>query len=176
MNAKKAGATAEVRRSAQALEVFEKAMKALGKKDHQKARELFESLIASYPEARDVVERALLYKAVCERALDKRPAFKPKSIEELLSYGVFLHNRGEFQDALKLFQQVLEQQPKNEHALYCAAASSARLGDEGATLKSLRAAIQLSAANRAQARHDSDFEGLQESDAFLALLDGQEEE
>ncbi|MGE0452924.1 MAG: tetratricopeptide repeat protein [Vicinamibacteria bacterium] len=176
MNAKKGGATAEVRRSAQAIEVYEKALKALGKKDHQKARELFESLVASYPEARDVVERALLYKAVCDRALDKRPAFRPKTVEEMLSYGVFLHNQGEFEGALKLFQQVLEQQPKNEHALYCAAASAARLGDETATHKSLRAAIQLSQANRAQARHDSDFEAFQDSDSFLALLDGPEEE
>ena len=123
MNAKRAAATD--RRSALAVELFEKAMKALGKKDYAKAQEHLTSLLSAHADERDVAERARLYLGMCERALDKKPAFKPKGIEELVNYGVFLHNRGEYQDALKMFGQAAELQPKSEDVLYCMAASSA---------------------------------------------------
>jgi tetratricopeptide (TPR) repeat protein len=158
------------RRSSQAVDLFEKAVKALAKKEYDKAKDHLESLISSFPEERDVIERARAYLAVCERALDKRPAFRPKTFEDLLYYGVFLHNRGEFQEALKLLQQAAEIHPKNEHVLYCVAASAARAGDTATAIKSLRSAISANPASRAQARADSDFDPIREEDDFIALV------
>src|SRR5262245_6575079 len=158
------------RRSSQAIDLFEKAVKALGKKEYEKAKDHLESLISSFPEERDVLERARAYLTVCERALEKRPAFRPKTFEDFLYYGVFLHNRGEFQEALKLLQQAAEIHPKNEHVLYCVAASAARAGDTAAAIKALRSAITANPASRAQARADSDFDPIREEDDFIALV------
>jgi tetratricopeptide (TPR) repeat protein len=158
------------RRTSQAVELFEKALRALGKKDYDRAGGILEDLLSSYPDERDVVERARAYKAVCERAAEKKPSFRPKSFEELLNYGVYLHNNGEFQEALKYLQQATEIHPKNEHVLYCVAAAAARAGDTPAALKALKSAIGANAANRAQARSDSDFDPIREDEEFVALV------
>ena len=71
---------------------------------------------------------------------------------------------------MKAFHQAADIHPKNEHVLYCIAASSARLGDMAAALKALRSAIHANAANRAQARGDSDFDALREDDDFQSLV------
>jgi tetratricopeptide (TPR) repeat protein len=157
------------KRTAHALEAFAKAVKALGKKDFDRALALFDSLIEAHPEERDLVERARSYRAICERALEKRRP-RPKSFEDLLNHGVYLHNRGDYAEALKTFQHAAEIHPKNEHVLYCIAAAQARTGDVNAAIKALRSAIHANPANRAQARSDADFEALRENSDFAALV------
>ncbi|HVR70818.1 MAG TPA: tetratricopeptide repeat protein [Vicinamibacteria bacterium] len=160
------------RRSSPAVVLFEKGVKALGRKEYDKAREHFDAIVSSHPEERDVVERARSYRMVCERAAGegKRGAYRPKGFDELLNYGVFLHNRGEFDDALKSLRQAAEIHPRNENVLYCLAATSARAGDTDSALKALRSAISVSPETRAQARRDSDFDVLREDDEFNALV------
>jgi tetratricopeptide (TPR) repeat protein len=160
------------RRATQAVELFEKAVKALGRKEYDKAREHFDAIITGHPDERDVVERARSYRLVCERGLGeaKRASHRPKGFDELLNYGVFLHNRGEFEEALKSLRQAAEIHPKNENVLYCLAATSARAGDTDSALKALRSAISVSPETRAQARRDSDFDVLREDDEFNALV------
>jgi tetratricopeptide (TPR) repeat protein len=169
MSVKKAAPSAEKRRSSQALEVFEKAVRALGRRDYDRAREHLDHLIGSFPQETEIVERARSYLALCQRALEKRPA-RPKSFEELLNYGVYLHNRGEFHQALQVLQQAAEIHPRNEHVLYCVAAAAARAGDTAAALKALRSAITANPASRAQARSDSDFDPIREDEEFVSLV------
>lgn len=161
-----------VKQHAQALDLFEKGVKALGRKDHAKAKAHFEDLLERYAEEYDVAERTRIYVTICERALDKRTAFRPKSTEDLLAWGVLLHNQGDYAEAIKQFRKATESEPKNDHALYCLAASSARAGDTDAALEALRGAIAVSPESRAQARSDSDFDPLREEDAFLDLVYG----
>jgi tetratricopeptide (TPR) repeat protein len=158
------------RRFTQAVEAFEKAVRAIGKKEFERARDLLDDLITGFPEEREVLDRARAYRAVCERALERRPSFRPKSFEEMLNYGVFLHNRGEYEEALRALHQAAEIHPKNEHVQYCIAAASARAGDTAACLKALRAAIQANPANRAQARHDADFDPVRDDEEFDTLV------
>jgi len=170
-NTKKPGAAAD-RRASPAIELFEKAVKALARKDYDKAREHFDAIVTGHPDERDVVERARSYRAACERALGegKRTAYRPKGFDELLNYGVFLHNRGEFEEALKSLRQAAEIHPKNENVQYCLAATAARAGDTDSALKALRAAIAASPETRGQAKRDTDFDVLREDDAFNALV------
>src|SRR5687768_5331518 len=116
MSTKKAATAAADRRPGHALESFERAMKALGKRDFEKARDLFDGLISGHPEERDLLERARAYKTLCERSLEreKRPSHKPKGVDDLLHQGVYLHNRGEFEEALKLLRQAADLQPSND--------------------------------------------------------------
>jgi tetratricopeptide (TPR) repeat protein len=173
MSGKKAAASSTAdRRSSQALELFEKAVRALGKKDYERARDLLDGLIESHPEERDLLERARSYRTFCERTLQeaKRPNFRPKNFEDMLNHGVFLHNRGEFEEALRVLRQAAEIHPRNEHVLYCLAATAARTGDNATALKALRSAIAASPANRAQARSDSDFDPLRDDEEFISLI------
>jgi tetratricopeptide (TPR) repeat protein len=160
------------RRTQQAVEAFEKAVKTLHKRDYEKAEEQLTALIATFPEERDVVERARSYQALCVRALgeSKRAAYKPKGFDETVRYAVYLHNRGEFEQALKFLRQAEEMNPKNEHVLYILAATAARAGDTAAALTALESAIAASPGNRALAKSDSDFDPIRDEDAFIDLV------
>ena len=155
------------RRYQQALEVFERAIKALGRKDFDRSRDLLDTLVEDFADQQELVERARTYRAMCDRS--RRPA-RPKTFEELLNYGVVLHNRGEHELAVKYLRQALDIHPRNEGALYCLAAAQARAGDAPAALKALKSAIHANPASRAQARRDADFEPLREAAAFQALV------
>ena len=156
-------------RTVKAVDLFEKAVKALNKKDFGRARDVLDELIEGFPDQRDVVERAKAYRTLCERSLGR--VARPKTFEDLLHHGVYHHNRGEYAEALKFLNQAAEIHPRNEHVLYCVAASAARLGETATALKALRSAITASPANRAQAKSDPDFESLRGSNDFQALLD-----
>jgi Tfp pilus assembly protein PilF len=160
------------RRASAGLDAFEKAVRFLGKKDYERARDVFDELIASHPEERDLLERARAYRTVCERVLTeaKRAPFKPKTFDEMLQYGVFLHNRAEFEEALRYLRQAVELHPKNDHALYCLAATAARAGDTPSALKALRSAIAASPSNRAQARSDADFDPIRDDEGFVEIV------
>jgi tetratricopeptide (TPR) repeat protein len=158
------------RRPSPSVELFERAVKALGKKDYEKAQGILAELLVAYPDERDLLDRVRAYQALCERAGAKRPSYRPKTFEDLLNYGVFLHNKGEFAEALKVLHQAADIHPKSEHVLYCIAASAARAGEVAASLKALKSAIVANPANRAQARGDSDFDPLREDGEFQALV------
>jgi tetratricopeptide (TPR) repeat protein len=168
MGDKKAAAVQD-RRAGHALELFEKAVKALGKKDFERASGLLDELIESYPEERDLLERARAFRTLCERSREKRHS-RLKSFEDLLNYGVILHNKGDFEGAIKHLQQAAEIHPRNEHVLYCLAAAQARAGDSTSAIKALKSAISVSPANRAQARSDSDFDSIRDEADFVSLV------
>jgi tetratricopeptide (TPR) repeat protein len=155
------------RKYQQALDLFERAVRALGKKDLDRARDLLDELVAAHADQKDLVERARAYRAMCDRS--RRPP-RPRTFEELLNYGVVLHNRGEFEVAIRYLRQALEIHPRSESALYCLAAAQARAGDAASALKALRSAIHANPASRAQARRDDDFAPLRAAAEFQALV------
>lgn len=171
MRAKKPPSILE-KKALQAVGLFERAMKALGKRDYGRALALFDEVITDHAEEAEVVERARSYRKLCERALveAKRPAFRPRGFEDLLNHGVFLHNRGDYAAALKVLKQAAEIHPRNEHVLYCLAATASCAGDLATALKALRSAISANPASRAQAKTDADFDPIRHHDEFLALV------
>ncbi len=168
-SAQKKSVPALDRRATQALDLFERAVKALSRKNFSRAADLLDQIIDDYPEQRDVVERAKAYRAACERSRERRPT-RPKTFEDLLHHGIYHHNRGEYLEALKFLNQAAEIHPRNEHVLYCVAASAARAGDTATSLRALRAAVAASPANRTQARTDPDFDTLRDDPDFVALV------
>jgi tetratricopeptide (TPR) repeat protein len=167
MPKKGAGIPVFDRRYQQAVDVFERAVKALGRKDLDRARVLFDELLEDHADQQDLAERARAYRAMCDRS--RRPA-RPRTFEEYLNYGVVLHNRGDFAEAVRYLRQALEIHPRSESALYCLAAAQARAGDAAAALKALRSAILANPASRAQARRDDDFAPLRAAAEFQALV------
>ena len=169
MPEKRAGAPA--RRYAQAVELFERGVRALGRKDVDRALELFREVQTTFEDAPDVVERARAYEGMCARVREReRRPQKPKGFEDILGHGVVLLNRGEYAEAVKAFHNAAEIHPRNEHVQYCLAAAHARAGDPHGAVKALRSAIHTNPANRAQARLDPDFETLRGREDFEELL------
>lgn len=157
------------RRYRQAVELFDKAVKAFGRKDLDRARTHLRNIIDNHDDQPDLLERARAYLAMCDRAGGGTPP-RPRSFEELLNYGVVLHNRGEFEPAVKYLRQAVSKHPRDEHALYCLAAAQARAGEGEGALKTLRSAIHANPASRNLARHDADFEPLRGEEDFRALV------
>jgi tetratricopeptide (TPR) repeat protein len=155
------------RRYQQALDLFERAVKALGRKDFDRAKALLDTLLEEHADQQELLERARAYRARCARP---RRLSRPRTFEELLNYGVVLHNQGDFAQAVKYLGQAVELQPRSESALYCLAAAQARAGDTVAALRALRSAINANPASRAQARHDADFEPLRGAVEFRTLV------
>jgi len=155
------------RRYQQALDLFERAVKALGRKDFERAKALLDTLLEEHADQQELLERARAYRARCARP---RRQSRPRTFEELLNYGVVLHNQGDFAQAVKYLSQAVELQPRSESALYCLAAAQARAGDTVAALRALRSAINANPASRAQARHDADFEPLRGAVEFRTLV------
>ncbi len=155
------------RRYQQALDLFERAVKALGRKDFDRAKELLDTLLEEHADQQELLERARAYRSRCARP---RRQSRPRTFEELVNYGVVLHNQGDFAQAVKYLSQAVELQPRSESALYCLAAAQARAGDTVAALRALRSAINANPASRAQARHDADFEPLRGAVEFRTLV------
>lgn len=154
------------RKFRQALDLFEKGVKALARRDFDRARDVFDTLLEAHGEHKELAERVQTYRAMCR----PRRTSRPKTFEELLNYGVVLHNRGDFAQAVKFLNQAVEIHPRNDSALYCLAAAQARAGDPSAALRSLRSAISANPASRTQARRDDDFEPLRRAHEFQALV------
>ena len=62
------------RRYQQALDLFEKAVKALGRKDLDRARDLLDELLEGHADQQELVERARAYRAMCDRSPPSGPA------------------------------------------------------------------------------------------------------
>ena len=156
------------KRFGQASTLFGKGMRLLHKGDFQKAAGQFSEIVESFPEQSDILDRARSYVELCARQ-KRRPNSRPKEFEDMLHRGVYLHNEGDFEGALKLLNQAAAIHPRNEHVLYCLAATQAQAGDSAAALKALKSAITANEEARAQARIDPDFEALRNDAEFGKL-------
>jgi len=170
MTTKKPAPAGTERRFALAAEAFGKAAKELGKRDFAKAQELFDRVIEDHAEETAIVDRARTYRRICVKELDDSSEAVPKGYESILARGVVTHNLGEYDKALTLFQKAVEEQPGSQDAFYCLAAAAAQVGDTGLALSSLGKCIEIGPGNRAQARADSDFDGLRETEEFIDLV------
>jgi tetratricopeptide (TPR) repeat protein len=169
MKSKRAGrAAGEIEHFEKAIEGLEKALKALYKGEFDKAKEQLERLKEGYADEGELMDRVRTYLAVCERKL--APQKRPKSTEEMVAYGVMLHNDGDSREAIKMLGKALEADPSNSHIEYCLAAAHAKIGDGAATAKHLRQAIQADPLSRIHARADDDFAPVRHTAEVVALL------
>ncbi len=169
MKSKRAGrAASEIEHFEKAVEGFEKALRALYKGEFDKAKEHLEKLKEGYADEGELMDRVNTYLAVCERKL--APQKRPKSTEEMITYGVMLHNDGDSREAIKMLGKALEAEPSNSHIEYCLAAAHAKIGDGAATAKHLRQAIQADPLSRIHARADDDFAPVRHTAEVVALL------
>lgn len=154
----------------EAVAVYERGLQALQKHDYQQALQLFQSVLSTYPEERELHERVRLYLNICQRHASP-PVATPMSLDERLYASTLALNGGRYDEAISHLRLVRDEDPDNDHALYMLAVAHAQRGEHAEAIALLERAIALNPENRALARRDSDLEPLHDDDAFQQALE-----
>jgi len=159
----------ETKTTAAALSLLEKVIKLIYDKDFKKSRLELKTLFETYPDETEILARARTYLRICDReeAAHKRPAI---TNDQLYTFGVMAHNRGDYDSAISFFKQSFEKHKDADYIYYSLAASMAMKGDIAEAATNLRKAIELNEENRIYAKNDSDFSSLHSCKEFTDLV------
>lgn len=155
----------------EAVAVYEKGLEALQRHDYNNALELFERVLNTFPDERELHERVRLYLNVCRRHATP-VVTTPQSLQERLYASTLALNGGRYDEAIAHLRLVRDEDPDNDHALYMLAVAHAQRGEFVESIAHLERAIALNPENRALARRDADLEPLHDDEAFHAAVDG----
>jgi tetratricopeptide (TPR) repeat protein len=144
-------------------------MQALQQKRYAEAADILRSVIALYPEEKELHERALLYIRVCERHVSP-PDPTPKSPEEQVLAATLAMNEGRPARAVPILTAVLAQDRDNDHAEYLLGLACAMQGDRSAAIIHLTRAVDLNPETRDLIRREPDLEALRQTEEIQALL------
>lgn len=165
-----AARAAEARRKRQlkAVELYERAMVALQRRELRVATTRFQKLISEFPEERELHERSQRYLEICER--HKVPAPIPETLEERVYAATLALNAGSEQEALQHLEAALVEAPDSEQVQYMLAVAWAAAGDSSTAITHLTRAIELNPDNRFLARYEASFEALHDQEAVRQML------
>jgi tetratricopeptide (TPR) repeat protein len=146
---------------------FDRGVAALQKKKFEEAERNFQDLIQKYADEKELVDRARVYLAVCERQKKARPALTEP--EDFYYAAVLEKNRGNVPEAIEHLKHAVRKNGggRVDFLLACCYAQS---GDPGTALEHLKTAIDEDQRHRILARHDSDFDPVRDSPEFQELL------
>jgi tetratricopeptide (TPR) repeat protein len=166
---KKAQTMKELSRSTEnARKEYDRGVAALQRRKLDDAERHFLDLIQKYPEEKELVDRARVYLAVCER---RKPEARPSLSEpEDFYYAAVLEkNRGNVEEAIEHLKRAARKNGggKVDFLLACC---YAQRGESGSALEHLRRAIGEDQRNRILARNDRDFDPVRDSPDFRELL------
>jgi tetratricopeptide (TPR) repeat protein len=164
----KKSSVAEDPRVVQALQNYEAGLRALQEHKFEKAKPLFEKVLAG--PSRELTDRAAIHLSICNQHLERSTAQQFKTVEEHYDFAVSLMNVGDYVTAREHIEKLLKQAPKTDFVIYGLAALDCLTGHVEDALKHLDEALRLNATLRYQARNDSDFHNLAEDPRFTELL------
>ena len=166
------GSSSTPRRSTyvDAVALYERGLEALQRHDYNRALDLLESVLTTFPEERELHERVRLYINVCRRHATPREA-TPKTVQERLYASTLALNGGRYDEAISHLRLVRDEDPDNDHALYMLAVAHAQRGELAESIAHLERAIALNPENRALARRDADLDPLHDDEAFHAAVE-----
>lgn len=147
---------------------FEKGVTALQKKRIDDAQRHFLDLIQKHPDEKELVDRARVYLAICER---QRRAVQPALTEpEDFYYAAVLEkNRGNVVEAIEHAKRAARKNGGGR-VDFLLACCYAQTGDPETALQHLKRAIEEDQRHRIQARHDRDFDPVRDQPEFQELL------
>jgi tetratricopeptide (TPR) repeat protein len=154
----------------EAVALYERGLEALQRHDYNRALEMFQGVLTSFPEERELHERVRLYLNVCQRHA-KPPKSDPQTLQERLYASTLALNGGRYDEAISHLHLVRDEDPDNDHALYMLAVAHAQRGEHAQAIAHLERAIALNPENRALARRDPDLDSLHDDEAFHSALD-----
>ncbi len=152
-----------------ALELLQKGIELIYKKEFKKSRNELKLLLESYPSETEILARARSYIQICDReeASQKKPVI---TADQLYTLGIMEHNKANYDGAISYFLQSLENHPKADYIYYSVAASLAMKGDLAQSLVHLRKAIELNEDSRVYAKNDADFSALLSRKEFAEIV------
>ncbi|HYB52653.1 MAG TPA: tetratricopeptide repeat protein [Thermoanaerobaculia bacterium] len=167
--AKRANTLKELSRLAEsARKEFDRGVSAIQRRKVEEAERHFAELIQKYPEEKELVDRARVYLAVCER---QKQAGAPALTEPEDFYyaAVLAKNRGQLAEAIEHLKRAFRKNGagKVDFLLACCYAQN---GERETALEHLKRAIDEDQSNRILARHDSDFDPVRDTPEFQELL------
>lgn len=156
------------RHTENARKEYDRGVAALQRRKLDEAEKHFADLIQKYPEEKELVDRARVYLAVCQR--QRLAARSTLSEPEDFYYAAVLEkNRGNVEEAIEHLKRAARKNGggKVDFLLACC---YAQRGEPGSALEYLRRAIGEDQRNRILARHDRDFDPVRDSPEFQELL------
>jgi tetratricopeptide (TPR) repeat protein len=154
-------------RFAQAMQAYEQALKAMQSQKYDRAKALFEKVIASGP--KELVDRALVHLNICNQHLT-RTQTNFATAEEHYDYAVSLMNMGDYVGAREHLESISRESSSLDFVLYGLAVLDCLTGRTQESLQHLADAIRLNPHNRLQARNDSDFRNMADDPRFTELI------
>jgi tetratricopeptide (TPR) repeat protein len=160
-----------VRRStyAEAVALYQRGVEALQAHRFRDAEELLQSVIARFPDEKELHERAFLYLRVCERQIAATPS-RPETHEERTFAATLAINNGSPDHAIAILSTVIAEDPENDQATYMLGVANALKGRTDIALLHLSRAMALNPENRDIARKDPDLEALRRTDDMRQLI------
>jgi len=168
-SAKRAQTLKELSRHTEnARKEFDRGVAALQKKRIEDAQGHFLDLTQKYPDEKELVDRARVYLAICERQrrVDRPALTEP---EDFYYAAVVEKNRGNVAEAIEHAKRAARKNGggKVDFLLACCYAQT---GDLETALEHLKRAIEEDQRHRILARHDRDFDPVRAHPEFQELL------
>lgn len=166
-NASSGRNSAEDPRFSQAVQAYEQALKAMQSQKFDRAKPLFEKVIANG--SKELIDRALLHLSICNQQLT-RTQTNFTSSEEHYDYAVSLINMGDYVSAREHLELMSRENPNLDYVWYGLSLLECLTGRTHECLQHLTEAIRLNPINRLQARNDSDFRNMADDPRFTELI------
>jgi tetratricopeptide (TPR) repeat protein len=154
---------------AEAVSLYERGMQALQAKRYREAADTLKSVIARFPEEKELHERAHLYIRVCERQLTPLDS-TPKTPEERVYAATLAINAGQVDRAIALLSAAIQQDSENDPAEYMLGVALSLKGDLGAALSHIKRALELNPENRELVRKEPDLDAVRQTEEIRAIL------
>lgn len=155
-------------RVAQAMKVYEEAIRHFNKQSFRRAKEIFEKVVAG--PSRELAERARVHLAICEQRLQRSARVHLRSADDHYHYAVSQINLARYDEARAHLEKARRQAPKADYIYYALASVAALSGEAEDAFAYLTQAIKLRPENRYHARNDSDFRLLEDDPRLQDLL------
>ena len=162
--------TFQAKSSSKAIARYEEGLRLLQERQFKKASEIFNELLANYPDEKELNERVRVHLAICDRRLH-RTSFEQLNKEEHLFAGTLALNAGEPVKAIEHLHSVVAEDNTNDGALYMLAVAHALNNDTANALGYLQQAIRFNPENRLLALQDEDLESLLKDESNRVVLD-----
>ena len=155
----------------EAVALYEKGLQALQAHEFGQAADILRSVLANYPDEKELHERVQLYLNICDRQNGPQQEAAPSSVQERLYAATLALNAGEYAQALGHIGDVVKDEPFNDHAHYMRAVVLTLRGELPEAVPCLLRAIELNPENRGLARQDPDLEPLRHDEGLRHILD-----
>tara|TARA_B100001123_G_scaffold450629_1_gene622553 strand:- start:1321 stop:1884 length:564 start_codon:yes stop_codon:yes gene_type:complete len=162
--------TFQARSSSEPITRYEEGLRLLQERQFKQASEIFNELLANYPDEKELNERVRVHLAVCDRHLH-RASFEELNKEEHLFAGTLALNAGEPVTAIEHLHSVVAEDNTNDSALYMLAVAHALNNDAENALGYLQQAVRFNPENRLLALQDEDLESLLKDESNRVVLD-----